>query len=416
MMYYLFAKIIWYITEMNMDILCKQTCRLEREAYRMRNTQETPANSLVSQIHSLTETLKREESINQTIAEADPLGADEAFLRLPRLNEHEDIGGIRKVLEQAVARAQSLLGSNFIHCSAAIRDISMFGGSLVRFGIEPADCVLDFSEALMVLSANVAAQIPRDSFIDYTSRNPTDRRGRTFTALPEERIFIDSLRRGMSALNSCLEKVMTACTYPLSSKEFAAHFHLATESFQIMIDSIVKVKRGITPEVFTHHIRPYFEPFRVGDRAYSAPSGAEMPILNIDQIIWGADCEDELYKTYFQANIIRLPTIYQEISRTFAGQKSLIAILRDCLASGIPFSYEERMSIHEIHHLLTRMYSFRVPHYRVAEDNVILRQHEFGEGQEVKGSSGFGLVETKYVLDQTIKSRQITSQALDFSK
>jgi hypothetical protein len=47
-----------------------------------------------------------------------------------------------------------------------------------------------------------------------------------------------------------------------------------------------------------------------------------MPILNIDQIIWGADCTDELYTTYFQANIIRLPAIYQEISQTFAGQKS----------------------------------------------------------------------------------------------
>jgi hypothetical protein len=57
-----------------------------------------------------------------------------------------------------------------------------------------------------------------------------------------------------------------------------------------------------------------------------------------------------------------------------------------------------------------------MPHYRVAEDNVILRQQEYGEDQEVKGSSGFGLVETKYVLDQTIKCRQITSQALSFCK
>jgi hypothetical protein len=154
----------------------------------------------------------------------------------------------------------------------------------------------------------------------------------------------------------------------------------------------------------------------VGDRAYSAPSGAEMPILNIDQIIWGADCEDELYATYFRANMIRLPAIYQEISQTFTGQKSLITLLKDHLASGMPFSYEEHMSIQMLHHLLTRMYSFRMPHYRVAEDNVKLRQQEYGEDQEVKGSSGFGLVETKYVLDQTIKCRQITSQALSFYK
>jgi len=382
----------------------------------MRYTQEPSRNSLTPQIHRLAETLRREEAINQAIAEADPLGADEIFLRLPELNEHKDTEEIKEALQQVVTKAQSLPELNFIHCSSAIRDISMLGASLLRFGIEPADCLPDFSEALMILSANVATQIPRDSFIDYTSRNPGNDRKRTFTSLPQERIFIDSLRQGMSALDCCLGNVMSACIYPFSSREFAAFFRSATDSFQMMIDSIVQVKRGITPEVFTHHIRPFFEPFRVGDKAFSAPSGAEMPILNIDQIIWGADCEDELYVTYFQANIIRLPAIYQEISQTLTGQKSLITLLKDRLAAGIPFSYEEQMSIQELHHLLTRMYSFRMPHYRVAEDNVILRQRERGEGQEVKGSSGFGLVETKYVLDQTMKCRQITSQALSFSK
>jgi monodechloroaminopyrrolnitrin synthase len=382
----------------------------------MRYTQGPSRNSLTPQIYRLAETLGRQGALNQAIAEADPLGADEAFLRLPGLNEHKDTEGIREALQQVVTRAQSLPELNFIHCSSAIRDISMLGGSLVRFAIEPADSVPDFSEALKVLSAYVAAQIPRDSFIDYTSRNPVDSRERTFTSLPQEKIFIDGLRRGMAALDSCLENVMIACAYPFSSKEFAANFRSATDSFQIMIDSIVRVKRGITPEVFTHQIRPFFEPFRVGDRAYSAPSGAEMPILNIDQIIWGADCEDELYATYFRANMIRLPAIYQEISQTFTGQKSLITLLKDHLASGMPFSYEEHMSIQMLHHLLTRMYSFRMPHYRVAEDNVKLRQQEYGEDQEVKGSSGFGLVETKYVLDQTIKCRQITSQALSFYK
>jgi len=382
----------------------------------MRYTDVPATNSLASQIHSLVETLRREESMNQAIAGADPLGADEAFLRLPELNEHKDTEGIREVLKQKVTKAQSLPGLNFTQCSAAIRDISMFGGSLVRFGIEPADCVPNFSETLIALSANVAAQIPRDSFIDYTSRNPGNDRERTFTSLPQERIFIESLRQGISALDCCLGNVMSARIDSFSSGKFAAFFRSATDSFQMMIDSIVQVKRGITPEVFTHHIRPFFEPFHVGDRVFGAPSGAEMPILNIDQIIWGADCEDELYTTYFQANIIRLPAIYQKICQTFTGQKSLITILKDRLATGIPFSDEEQMSVQELHHLLTSMYSFRMPHYRVAEDNVKLRQRERSEDQEVKGSSGFGLVETKYMLDQTMKCRQITSQALSFGK
>jgi hypothetical protein len=288
----------------------------------------------------------------------------------------------------------------------------MFGASLVRFGIEPTDCVPSFSETLMRLSAAVDAQIPRDSFIDYTSRNPGNERERRFTSIDEERIFIDSLRRGMAALDACLEDLMSACTYPFSSKEFADHYHAATDNFQTMIDSIVQVKREIPPETFTHFIRPFFEPFRVGDRAYSAPSGAEMSILNIDQIIWGSDCEDELYTTYFQANIIRLPAINQQIGQLFAGHKSFTSILQERLRSGSPLSSTERESLQALHRFLTKIYSFRMPHYKVAEDNVKLRLQETQGGKEVKGSSGFGLLEVKYVLDQTIKSRKLVAQAL----
>ncbi len=384
----------------------------QEETLTMSYPHEPWLDGLAPRLQSLAAMLRREARINQAIVEADPLGADGAFLQLPELNERYDTEGIRWALEQAVAKAQNLPGGDLILCHAAIRDLSILGASLVRFGREPADCVSGFSEVLLALSVNVASKIPRDSFIDYTSRNPANERERTFTSLPQERVFIDSLRRGMSSLDSCLADMLTACTFPISHQEFTTYLQVATASFQIMIDSIVQVKREITPEVFTHHIRPFFEPFRVGDRAFSAPSGAEMPILNIDQIIWGADCVDELYTTYFQANIIRLPAVYQEISQTFAGQKSLMTMLKDRLASAIPLSHEERRSIQELHHLLTRIYTFRMPHYKVAEDNVILRQQESGEGQEVKGSSGFGLLETKYVLDQTIKCRQITSQSL----
>jgi len=384
-----------------------------QETFKVSYIHDPLRDDLTAQICRLAEKLKEEEAINQAIAGADPIGANQTFLGLPALNERQDTEGIRESLNRAVTRVQSLSGSNFIDCSAAIRDISILAASLVRFGIEPADCVSGFSEVLMALSNSTLAQIPRDSFIDYTSRNPSDTRERTFTSLPQEKIFIDSLRRGMAALNLCLLNVLTVCIYPFSSKEFKTYFSAATESFRTMIDAIVQVKKGITPEVFTHQIRPFFEPFRVGDRVFSAPSGAEMSILNIDQIIWGSDCEDELYTFYFQANIIRLPAVYQEISQAVTGKKSLITLLKDRMALGIPLSHEERTSIQELHRFLTRMYSFRMTHYKVAEENVILRQQ--GAGQEVKGSSGFGLVETKYVLDQTIKCRQITFQALAFN-
>ena len=215
----------------------------------------------------------------------------------------------------------------------------------------------------------------------------------------------------MAALDACLQELMQACRYSFAQKEFAEHCYASAHNFQIMIDAIVQVKRGITTEVFTHYIRPFFEPFHVEGRAYSAPSGAEMSILNIDLIIWGSDCYDEIYMPYVQANIIRLPVVYQEICRLFVGGKSLVTRLQEIVTSGRSLCKDERNSTYALHSLLTKMYSFRMPHYKVAEDNVKLRLKETG-GAEVKGSSGFGIDEVKYVLDQTMKSRQLLSQIL----
>ncbi|GHO97353.1 hypothetical protein KSF_074010 [Reticulibacter mediterranei] len=363
-------------------------------------------------LHKLVTTLEQEAAINQRIAASDPLNADVVFQRLPDWNERNESEEIRQALAGIIANVTSQLEWDYTSCSAAIRDISMLGAALIRFEREPEECVSGFSDALLALSTHIGAQIPRDSFIDYTSRNPSGARERTFTSTPQEKIFLNSLRQGMLALDLCLIHLLTACTFPIASQEFASSVHTATSSFQAMIAAIVQVKREITPEAFTHYIRPFFEPFHIAGKGFSAPSGAEMSILNIDQILWGADCTDELYTTYFRANIIRLPTVYQEITQAVVGQKSLLSLLKERITLGSALNREERRSIQEIHQLLTRMYTFRMPHYKVAEENVLLRQRECGAGQEIRGSSGFGLVETKYVLDQTIRCRHITSEIL----
>ncbi len=376
----------------------------------MNYVNESFTESMAVRSFQLLEKLQWEQEINKAIADADPLAVDSSLCTLPLLNEQTRVEVIREYLALALAKVQKHIKENFVQASAAIRDICMFAASLMRYDIEPADCVPGFSRALIDLSGAVKSSLPRDSFIDYTSRNPKGERERRFTSRLEEGIFIDSLRRGMASLDACLQELMQACCYPLNQSNFADHCSAAAYNFQVMIDAIVQVKRGITTEVFTHSIRPFFEPFKVEGQAYSAPSGAEMSILNIDLILWGADCKDEIYMPYVQANIVRLPMVYQEICQLFMGQKSLMTSIGERLSSGRELCEHERNSIQALHSLVTKMYSFRMPHYKVVEDNVKLRLKE--TGGEVKGSSGFGIDEVKYVLEQTMKSRQQLSQIL----
>jgi hypothetical protein len=357
------------------------------------------------------EKLKQERGRNQAIAEADPLGVDAAIQALPTLNDRGDIAAIRDVTELAVSRIQDSMRSDFVYASAAIRDICMFGASLTRFGVEPSDCVSGFSKALLGLTAGAEATLPRDSFVDYTSRNPDGDRERRFSSQPEEEIFIDSLRQGMACLDYCLEDLVLAYSCSFAEEAFATHCYAAADSFQTMIDGMVVVKKKVTPEVFTYVIRPFFEPFTVDGEAYSAPSGAEMSILNVDMILWGLECKDAIYEKYVKANMLRLPIIYQELSRQFDGFPSMMSRVQKRFLQNEPLSDNEYNSIRALYHFLTKIYSFRMPHYKVAEENVKLRLKATG-GAEVKGSGGFGIDEVKYVLDQTIKSRQVLSQLL----
>ncbi|HEY4384263.1 MAG TPA: monodechloroaminopyrrolnitrin synthase PrnB family protein [Ktedonobacteraceae bacterium] len=159
-------------------------------------------------LQKLAARLKKEAAINQLIANVDPLGADEAFQRLPVLNESHNIEGIRQLLAATVTKASDLSEGDFADRRPAISEICMFGASLVRFEREPADCMPGFSEVLLALSSGLATPIPRDSFVDYTSRNPADERERTFTSLPQEKLFIDSLRQGMFAWYTCWQHMM----------------------------------------------------------------------------------------------------------------------------------------------------------------------------------------------------------------
>ena len=355
------------------------------------------------------EKLKQERGRNQAIAEADPLGVDAAIQALPALNDRGDIAAIRDVTELAVTRIQHSMRSDFVYACAVIRDLCMFGGSLIRFGVEPSECVPGFSKALLELAAGAEATLPRDSFTDYTLRNPDGDRERRFSPQPEEEIFIDSLRQGMACLDYCLEDLILAYTCSFAEKEFATHCYAAADSFQTMIDVMVTVKKKITPEVFTHTIRPFFEPFTVDGVAYSAPSGAEMSILNVDLILWGLECKDAMYEKYMKANMLRLPLIYHELYQQFEGLPSMTRRIQERFLLDEPLSENERDSLRAIYYILTKIYSFRMPHYKVAEENVKLRLKET-QGVEVKGSGGFGIDEVKYVLDQTIKSRQLISQ------
>src|SRR5258706_14125204 len=83
-------------------------------------------------IQELAAGLRKERFRNEAIAAADPIGGDDAMLRLPALNAGKDVERIKEALGVAVQRGPCPPEADFVGFKAANRGYKIFCGFLVR--------------------------------------------------------------------------------------------------------------------------------------------------------------------------------------------------------------------------------------------------------------------------------------------
>lgn len=303
------------------------------------------------------------------VAVLDPLRVDEAMTTLPNLNSRGDLDSLRMLTAFAVSMASTIESPDKAEALAAIRDLDFLASSVLRHGEDPVRSVFGLEGQLLRMGA-VADTIPRGTVFTYASANPSNQRRRYFTGQHEEEVFIDSVTRSIAALDGAV--------YTLSVAELGMDASLAealersSEAMHEMVESIVRVKRTVSPEFFTFQMRPYFEPLTVGGRTLTGAGGAQMQLVAIDRMLWG--CEDRTleYERFFQENSMYLTPVqraalarYEEIN----GNQSIVGWL-----------YKNRGSFPAAHdaalNLLNDVRKFRYPHRRVAQDNFKIRPND----------------------------------------
>ncbi|MCE9628724.1 MAG: DUF1864 family protein [Candidatus Vogelbacteria bacterium] len=337
------------------------------------------------------------------ISELDPFNADSFFSQeLPELNTSKDSQKIIKVTQELINSKSDYTEVGELEAKAMVRDLGMVISSLKRHGIG-LEGVPGLEEKLLEL-ASFTNEVPRDTVFSYGPRNPINpSRTRYFTKVPEEKIFIESFREGMNHLSPAVAGLLQAHQVSPESNNFSGLVERSTKEFQGMIDAILKVRRNISPEVFTNDLRPYFDPITIGGIDYSAAGGAQMPVLLIDLIAHTSDKipETTTYQTYFEDNIRYLPYELRSIAEEIRGKKSLLTTIIETGTAEVPME-----NLEALRELFTKLLQFRMPHLRIAKDNMAKR--DVG----ARGSGGYQTEILELLIKQTQDSRNKLGEIL----
>lgn len=320
--------------------------------------------------------LVEQNNLDREVQEHDPLGLDKFMVnKLHRLNNEGNVDAITQVLDQVTTRIEPLMHFTIRDALAATRDLGMIAASIVRHGTNLN--TLPNLEYWLVCLSKITGEVPRDTVFSYGPRNCREERMRTFTGTPEERLFIKSFNQGMSKLGFCTLNLLKACEYSILEPEFAVLLGQTRCDFKSMVDTMVVVRKKITPKYFSNYLRPYFPPLTIDGKTYMAPGGAQMPLILIDKILWGSTSKDAVYHAYYKDNLQYLPSVYKYLAEMMRPIALVDAALNEVGVTNAHTSSTDRRhiiaSLRATHELLTEIQKFRTPHLRTAEENFRIR-------------------------------------------
>jgi monodechloroaminopyrrolnitrin synthase len=336
------------------------------------------------------------ETLNHSLTaeKLSPLGNDIAS-ELPRLNNAADK---KALLEFSLSTidGQNITSLSLPEAQALQRDVGFMAASLVRHGYQTTDTpqIMD----VLIQTSAVTQEVPRDTVYSYTIRNPKGDRMRTFTGSDEERVFIEATGNAAVITEQAIKVLAQAQDLDVRSEEFFKAVLSGKQAAQEMVRAIITARRSITPDFFTNELRPYFPPMEIKGTTYFAPGGSQLPILLIDQVVWGADIDDPDYREYLDDNLQYLPPELRKLSDRIGSTSSLIGRIESESVNGTsPETHESTTALID---LLDTTISFRYPHLKIAEDNMRIRP----EGS--LGSGGYDLEILRKLIAHTQSARE----------
>jgi len=318
------------------------------------------------------------------ISKLDPLKLDSFFEKFPSYNMDSQVKPLLCVLEELVAKNTSdSFSENESH--AATRDIGMILSALRKLGVQACEQVAGLGDLLVQLSKKTK-MVPRDTSYHYGPWNPTGARERRFTKFSDEDGLINAVRVAIPGIEEAITVLNSLRLCPLESPEFTSLSLKASEGLNHAVIGIGETIRKTDPYVFSHELRPFFDPVIVNGTSYIGAGGGQIPLFVVDLLLWGSELnKSSLYAKFIQESIPYLPKHLQDLCFSIIGSPSLVKIAATSLNKNSDKQRVQVASTESIRLILKTLIKFRKPHYQLAKKTLSAKNR----GAYKTGSAGY---------------------------
>ena len=333
-----------------------------------------------------------EDSPHHQVASADPLGFNDLYSDVPKLNGQADVQGLVDLLRAMLGLepgAQRIPSPADLplnteswgraQAAAAMRDIGLVIESIRRHGQDAVE-LLPGLEPLLNLMAEKSDLPPRLTLLHYTLWNP-ERRARTFTSLPEELELIHSTKVAFPAQEQAILHLDMLFGVPLDSSDFALTAQKIHYNIAAIRSATVGSFQGVDQRVFARSIRPYLEPFKVRGQELLGPGVVAVPLYLFDHLLWSAQSHDGPYGK-FKASMVpsTLPHLRPLYHRYEAEGCFLDRLLPFLIENPPRQSPEIDAALRALDRVFSLIQQFRSIHMRMARPDILKLPSELEHG------------------------------------
>lgn len=312
----------------------------------------------------------------------DPLGLDGFLADLPDLAASRRLDMLLNRLDGVVADFRVDILKDTSATYACLRDLDFILCACQVIQPRSYKSVARLEDLLAMLG-RAAKHVPRGCNFTYGLFNPSDGRMRTFTASPDERIFIGAIQSGTRDLDDALLDVQKLTQYALSTAEFLSAAARLAVRFDSMVAAVRDVRAGVRPEFFSGTILRYLCPLDIDGQIYPAVSGALVQNVAIDYLLFGIGIEDSRYVGYVEGGLAAMLPFHtvtvRQCAQQLAGVSLLIRLKRERPVVGTATG-SALAALGHLDVFLTSVLAFRAAHRRLAAENMPLRPLGLGSG------------------------------------
>jgi len=345
--------------------------------------------------------------LQAAVQSLDPLRADSFFARLPEYIVEHDVQSILAATKGLLPEREAVMQFDVPHAHAAMRDLGMLISALKRYGCEPCHVVPELGPLLLLLGEKLRT-VPRDTILDYAFWNPDEPRRRKYTRSHDEQVLVESVQMALRNLYLAIVTFEQAFAVELLSPPFVALCQQVNHHLEGMIAAIVASIKSVSPQVFAHQLRVFWEPIAIGDHLYDGAGAAQLPLCLIDHWLWASDRADSVYREYSDHTVQYIDRELQSLYVATRCRPSLVTQIctalsrHDCLT---PLQNEAMLAVDR---LFTTLIKFRQPHKKLAyatyEERDKINPH-------VVGSSGHRPAVLAHIIDLTWGARAYLKDA-----